>query len=64
MEFYLKVVKEKPALKDFRKEILESKSLMEAVEKVGSLRKKSNDMMKVQESTSKKKDDGLVEYKF
>lgn len=63
MDFYTKAVKEKPFLKDFKKEILNSKSLMEAVDKVGSIKKKSNDMIKIKEDVSKK-EDGVTEYKF
>jgi len=63
MDFYLTAIKEKPFLKDFKKEILTSKSLMEAIDKVSSLKKKSNDMFKMKENTSKK-NDGIFEYKF
>jgi hypothetical protein len=63
IDFYKKMIKEKPYLKNFAKEILTSKTLMEAVNKVSSFRLKSNDLIKMKESTSKK-NEGTETYKF
>ena len=64
LEFYNEIANDKPYIKNFAKEILGSKTLTEAVDKVSSLRKNSNnDMIRVQESVSKRNDD-TIEYKF
>jgi hypothetical protein len=64
LDFYKKVSVEKPAIKDFKREILSSKSLVEAVEKVASLKRKTNDMGKVTQKKTSNPKEGLVEYTF
>jgi hypothetical protein len=62
LDFYKKAIKEKPYLKNFTKEILTSKSLMEAVNKVGSFKSKSSDLIKMKESANK--NESTETYKF
>lgn len=65
VNFYESVIKEKPALKDYKKEILSSKSLTEAIDKVATFKqKKSNKDVKIKVNESFNKKDEKVTYKF
>ena len=64
ISYYKECVKAKPAVKDIQKEILSSKSLLEAVKKVNAFGTKfGNDVHKIKESKKDNKQE-FVPYKF
>jgi hypothetical protein len=63
LDFYNEMTESKPYLKNFAKEILSSKTLSEAVEKISALKKNSNnEVIKIQESNVSQND--TIAYKF
>jgi len=65
IEYYKAVVRNKPAVRDIQKQILKSRSLLEAVKKVSMFENKfGNDIHKLRESVKDNKDQKFQKYEF